>query len=410
MKTADHIDRLNVLDRFNVTLIHQPWVSNVICSIWFPVGSKDDLEFKAGISHLTEHLILRKIVKDKKNIIALERVGGWANAWTDKEYTYYFVKTPPSFLSDSLSLLLKTVFLGDFRQDDLVAEKNIVSEEINEINADPIKLVWDLWHESILEGTPLAHSTLGYMDTLKEISLGDLQGFFSSYYHKNRKPLILIIGNLTEIGPRKIENIIVANKHLFPRIITSNRIDQFQKTKVREFLNKTDTSSIVMGTRIPGFKQNQRGVIIWDLINTLVVSGWASVIPQTLRLKEGLIYNWYGTANQFENSGYYAIQISTRRGNASESQKLLERTLLGLPNKLTVEEIEFAKDRKINWLQANIESTYDFLLWLGDQELLYDNPLLLEDYIQAIESTPAKVVQEEIKKYFVTGKINTVSI
>src|SRR5947207_1884395 len=74
-----------------------PYVQSVSLGIWVDTGGRDETDSTAGISHFIEHLLFKGTERRSAQAIAeeLDAVGGQINAFTDKEYTCYYVKALP---------------------------------------------------------------------------------------------------------------------------------------------------------------------------------------------------------------------------------------------------------------------------------------------------------------------------
>ena len=68
-----------------VIAIPDPTTANVMTSMWYDVGSKNDPEGRSGFAHLFEHILSRKTENMPYNMInrLTEDVGGQRNASTD---------------------------------------------------------------------------------------------------------------------------------------------------------------------------------------------------------------------------------------------------------------------------------------------------------------------------------------
>ena len=74
-----------------VIAIADPTTANVMTSMWYDVGSKNDPQGRSGFAHLFEHILSRKTENMPYNMVnrLTEDVGGQRNASTGDDRTNY---------------------------------------------------------------------------------------------------------------------------------------------------------------------------------------------------------------------------------------------------------------------------------------------------------------------------------
>ena len=88
----------------------------VSVGIWVGNGSRYEPAELGGVSHFIEHMIFKGTEKRSARhiAIAIDALGGQANAFTDKECTCYYMKVLDSRLKNAVALLAD-MFLPDSR-------------------------------------------------------------------------------------------------------------------------------------------------------------------------------------------------------------------------------------------------------------------------------------------------------
>jgi len=74
--------------------------------VWYKVGSVDETDQIAGISHLLEHMMFkgtRKVGPEEYPKI-VQRMGGQVNAGTSKDFTFYYADVPKQGIERVLEL------------------------------------------------------------------------------------------------------------------------------------------------------------------------------------------------------------------------------------------------------------------------------------------------------------------
>src|SRR3954470_20376294 len=105
-----------------------PGVRSVAFGVWVGVGSRDETGSLAGASHYLEHLLFKGTRKRDAMAIAaeLEAVGGELNAFTAKEYTCYYPRSPPRVPPPPLPLAVDVIC--DMVTSSLIASRDVDGE------------------------------------------------------------------------------------------------------------------------------------------------------------------------------------------------------------------------------------------------------------------------------------------
>jgi len=82
----------------NIIVIYEriPYVSSVSVGLWVPVGSRYEKDEENGYSHFLEHMFFKwaKKYKTPKAVAeAVDKFWGEFNAFTWKEYAWYYIKS-----------------------------------------------------------------------------------------------------------------------------------------------------------------------------------------------------------------------------------------------------------------------------------------------------------------------------
>lgn len=114
-------------------------VRTVSVGIWVGNGSRYEPAELNGISHFIEHMIFKGTEKRSARhiAIAIDALGGQANAFTDKECTCYYMKVLDSRLQTGISLLADMFLESRFAQEDIELERGVVLEEIDSTRTPP---------------------------------------------------------------------------------------------------------------------------------------------------------------------------------------------------------------------------------------------------------------------------------
>ncbi|MDE7235201.1 MAG: insulinase family protein, partial [Helicobacter japonicus] len=100
-------------------------------SVFYKVGSRNEVMGKSGIAHMLEHLSF----KSTSNLQAgefdeiVKSFGGVNNASTSFDYTHYFIKSSAGNLDKSLELFAELMSNLSLKEEEFLPERNVVAEE-----------------------------------------------------------------------------------------------------------------------------------------------------------------------------------------------------------------------------------------------------------------------------------------
>lgn len=168
----------------------------VAVSIWYHVGSKNEVPGKTGFAHLFEHLMFNGTENfDGEFFEPLESVGATdvnGTTWFDR--TNYFQTVPRPALELALWLESDRMghLLGAVTQKKLDNQRGVVQNEKRQGDNEPFGTVeYRLLQGMYPEGHPYRWSTIGSMEDLDAASLDDVKAWFQRYYGPNNAVLVL---------------------------------------------------------------------------------------------------------------------------------------------------------------------------------------------------------------------------
>ena len=105
IKFSERLHEYSLENGLKVILIEDKRSPAVINSIWYRVGSSDEVKGKTGISHILEHMMFKGTNKLGPGEFSskVKEMGGTDNAFTSKDYTGYFQKFIKRTWRDALS-------------------------------------------------------------------------------------------------------------------------------------------------------------------------------------------------------------------------------------------------------------------------------------------------------------------
>jgi len=183
-------------------VIHQydPSVSTVVLNTLYNVGARDESPERTGFAHLFEHLMFA----GSKNVASfdkeIEQAGGQNNAFTNNEFTNYYISVPAENVETAFWLESDRMLALNINENSLNVQKGVVIEEFKQrcFNA-PFGLLWHHVRDMLYKESPYRWPTIGLtFDHISDAKLSDVQDFYQRFYSPNNA-VISVVGNLSLI-------------------------------------------------------------------------------------------------------------------------------------------------------------------------------------------------------------------
>lgn len=281
----------------------------VSIGIWLTQGSRDEKKSEAGFSHLLEHMLFKGTPLRSAYQIAqsIERVGGYLNAFTEKETTCFYCTIPHEHLFLAIDVLADMILNSNIDAGELEKEKSVIINEINAIEDNPEEKGYEFYLQHLWDGHSLSRRITGSCEQVKGIKAEDLRNFYQERF---------VPGNLavTASGCLSLEAVI---DRLNTKFNASHGLSTERKRipPVRNYSwevirDRFEQAHIFTGTAyqpsngIKGFFQ--------DLIfSTLFGESMSSRLFQRMRENEGLCYAVYSGRSYYTDAAGWSIYANT---------------------------------------------------------------------------------------------------
>lgn len=184
-----------------LTLLHHndPTTPFVVVNILYRVGAKNEDPERTGFAHLFEHLMFEGTSNVPDFDQPLQEAGGINNAFTNNDYTNYYIKLPKENLELALYLEADRMLHLDINDHTLSTQKKVVIEEFKENYTNkPYGDVWHTLRTMVYENHPYRWPTIGKdFHHIADAPLNDVVSFFEKHYHPSNA-ILCIAGNVSE--------------------------------------------------------------------------------------------------------------------------------------------------------------------------------------------------------------------
>ena len=360
----------------------------------FGGGSRLEDDRLAGVSHFIEHLLFkgtRRRPTSKEIADAIEGVGGFINASTDKELTAYWTRVPAEHLQLGLDVLADIVSNSKLAPDDVERERMVILEELKMYQDQPQDYVLNLLEEVIWPEHPLGRDIAGTEQSVARLTRDDILEYADAHY---RLPN-LVIGAAGAVD--EDETIAAVSS----RVTLPSEPNGLMSPEPPAPLNgphvmlrrkRTEQAHICLGVRALSYLHPDRYAL--DLLNTVLGEGMSSRLFLNIRERLGLAYDVHSFTQKHRDTGHLGVYLGVDPKKAVEAIKAVVAEMIELCDRdLSDEELQRAKEFTKGRLRLDLETTNGVAFWLTYQELLLGEIRSIEDELRLLDAVSASDVR-----------------
>ncbi|MCD8171995.1 MAG: insulinase family protein [Alistipes sp.] len=163
-------------------------------NIIYRVGARNENPSRTGFAHLFEHLMFRGTRDIPDFDLPLQMACGENNAFTNNDYTDYYITLPKDNLEIALWLESDRMTGLDISPGALEAEKRVVIEEYNQRYLNqPYGDHWLLLRDMAFKVHPYRWATIGLTpDHIADATLDEVKAFYKKYYSPSNAILSIV--------------------------------------------------------------------------------------------------------------------------------------------------------------------------------------------------------------------------
>ena len=339
-----------------VTILSEnvPYLRSATVGVWISGGSRDESPPENGIAHFIEHMLFKGTARRRAIDISreIESVGGTINAYTDREYIFFYAKVLTKdfpLVADLLSdIYMNSLFDGQ----ELDREKNVILQEILMVEDSPEDLLHDFFHASYWGGHPLGLPIQGTSGNVAAFTRERVTEYFRDRFWR-RGVIVSVVGNVPhERVVDELQKVMGAfrlgERHV-PRAAPAPQCGVFLRRRPIEQIH------LCLGA--PGVSRGSEWKYAAHVLNAILGGSMSSRLFQEIREKRGLAYSVFSSLSSYADTGILKICAGTTPDKAGEVLKVTGEILSDLTDgRLSEEEIALAKELIKGSLLLSMES------------------------------------------------------
>jgi predicted Zn-dependent peptidase len=319
-------------------------------------GSRFEDEHTQGLSHFIEHILFKGTEHRTSLEIssAIENVGGELNAFTDTQYTMFYMRVPRVHTAVALDVLSDILLHPLFDPGAIELERKVIEQEIYSFEDSPDDVVTDELLKGVYGDDPVAANPLGTLESVRSFTRGD----FVEYYRRHFSAPDIILSLAGDID-----------------VDASARFleDSFGKLEagagraawgvpVRHAVRKDTqrpTEQVYLAMALPGYPQYSRQGTVLNLVSSVFGGNMSSRLFQRAREKEALVYSIGSFPVSFSNTGLLGVSAESSPENSLRVQEVIADEIDTMRrDKISVVELQHAKDTVLGGFLLSLESFF----------------------------------------------------
>ncbi|MCX7026824.1 MAG: pitrilysin family protein [Spirochaetes bacterium] len=154
-------------------------------AVFLPFGSRNEAPQAGGFVHFLEHMLFKGTNRrGARELWAdIERTGGYANGFTDRDELCIQVSVPARQWRIALDFACETCFASTFPEAEFERERQVILAEILQIEDEAEETAFDAFLARFWEGNPASRPIAGTKAQVEAITRRELLDFYAEAIH-----------------------------------------------------------------------------------------------------------------------------------------------------------------------------------------------------------------------------------
>lgn len=231
------------------------------CVFAVNLGSKDEDDTSNGLIHLLEHYILFRGSQERngRNVaLEMRRHGAYFNAHTGRDLSMFEITAPSDQADFALQSLKEILFDLEFSQDALDDEKEVILEELSQLQDDPFRLAISMVYQNLFPEHPYQRPIYGTTENIENATAEELGSFYRSYLAPSNSSLAVVGDFSIADMETKVKEIFgpLDNQGFRPKEFT--KIEPLSKTTEIEHEMDVQMAYLAIGLTAPDFNSEDQ--------------------------------------------------------------------------------------------------------------------------------------------------------
>lgn len=370
--------------------------------LYVHAGSAYENPAQAGLSHLLEHMVFKSTENRPKGTAAddVESAGGYLNAATSIDYTYYVIDVPASNWKLGLDVMKDMIFGAKLDPKELEQEKKVVISEQDMRQDNPDARLFDMIQPLVFRGTPYEIGIAGDAKTVGAISREDIQKYIADHYQPGN--MLLAIGG--QIDPAavmaEVERLFGNMKNTTPLPVQEPlplpRTGDGPVVK----LEKGQWNKVYLNLAFPIPGQTSPDMPALEMLSEVLGGGESSRFYRLFKYDLKLVDTISVGLMDLDRIGALCIQATLPAENVPKFWSRLMKEMAGLRTvKYNSQELERARTILEDQVYRKRETLTGLITNLGYDQFFFGSVRAEEQFLNSIAATDAKTLNSLAERF-----------
>ena len=177
-----------------ILLQEYPFGEVVAVQLCVRAGGRDEAAAELGLAHYLEHMLFKGTTTRSKGFVDrdVEALGGYVNAGTSLDFTYYYVVLPATRAVAAIEMLADISVNSSLDETELELEKKVVIEEMRLGEDTPQRHLTRQLYGMVFDGHPYGRSLLGTPEIIQKLTRNTLLAFYRRHYVPESFTLVVV--------------------------------------------------------------------------------------------------------------------------------------------------------------------------------------------------------------------------
>lgn len=378
-----------------------PGIRSIACGVLVRAGTRDEQwPREAGLAHALEHMLFQG-TRDFPSSAALnaeiENLGGFINAWTGPEETFFFTRLPACDFEKGIYILSQQLLHSRFAEEKVRIEMQNIVQEICRKDDDPQNYLLTRARKNLYGNHLLAREILGAKESVSSFGRQDFLDFQARYYNARNFDFI-VVGQMPEGGEAEL---VAGFSHYFRDLGSKdfNRRDLsfFSQSRLK-FLQESrkvqQVSIVLSALTCSGISWEASSL---NLFRNMISGGASFPLFIEVRDKLGLCYEIWADHRNMTDLGCFMIYVGTSPERYNEALRAIRQVIEKSKNDAAL--MERTKKRIRGATALMYESPMNILTLAVQDIMIFGRPRNFEERVERIEAITINDIERAVDKY-----------
>ncbi len=398
--------RRTVLDNGLVVITKEDHRAPVVSvQVWVRTGSIHEGDrLGAGLSHILEHMLFKGTPSRPVSQFArdVEAIGGSTNAYTNYDRTVYYIDAPADGnrpgtnhgTMTALEILADSIQNSTLDATEYEREMEVVRREQAMGNDDPNRRLFKLLYSTAYTQHPFRHPVIGYREVYDRFGREAALDYYRKRYAPNNMHVVVVGAIDATKVEAKVRDLFKDYKRaaIAPVFLPPEPAQTGPRRRDEEMPTLT-LSRVQIGFHTVNVRHPDAPAL--DVLAIVAGDGRSSRLYRELREKLKLVHSIGAYSNTPAEPGLFAISLSCDADKRADAETASLAELRKFSNPLiTTDELRKAIQKSVADNLASRKTMSGQASDFGNSELIVDDPLFSDHYLEALK----RVTREDVRR------------